>query len=494
MTLLHDNGVTVEEVNFRLSNMQRRLNSAAASSGQSNGFDRVERDGVTYLAHDVVAQREGVYTYPDPNGGTRKEFVPAEELTGAIEGVERVPIVVSHPEAPDENAAMTTDPRANFSKVGIWEDLRETRDGDGIAGRTLIRENEIGQHDGRLESYIETVRRHGVGEVSTGYNIQRAEPDGGRYNGSYYDYVQRGIGLDHLALLPDEMGDCSVEDGCGLGRANDREQQSIRVNHQMFDGETDDGGDGSNPPEDSGSDGGSGSRRTDHPDDGGLTDAERVDQLVEQYNFTRENIAPLEGSTCLVRIHEAVVEDEGLQPDNMGNEGNEGDGDGGDDGIDLPDDIEEQIDQRVEQAKEEVREDVEEDVLDKFEDRLDDIDGSVSMDGEEVEIDDIVEQAAQQAAEQADEVRANERNIEKVAQSDEYPMNRDQLERMNKEVVADLAEEIDEADDDSDTRANFAGTPTGGSFDESEFTGDDDNGSDIPAAGGGLTGSSGGDD
>lgn len=606
----------------------RRTNSAAgAQSGAADGFETIEEDGVTYLAQDVVAQREGVYHYPDPSGGIRKELAPAEELSDAIEGVDEVPLVVSHPESPDGDAAMTSDSRANFAEVGSWRDLRETRDGDGIAGRVFIRQNEVGEHEGTLRSYINAVRQRGIGEVSTGYNIQKAEKSPGRYNGTRYEYVQRGIQLDHLALLPEEQGDCSVEDGCGLGRANQSDENRIRTNHHHPES-ADDGGDGPNPPEDSGfspmevrfnadieykrtteeisdstsftdeewnagqvtsslpnpsenedapqildevyaisptgeeardskknwklpyksgpdapintralvqidsvlsggrggvegvsdsltedveqwaqralkkapadlygateeerqnilaevgqralgmigtlttsakSDGGEGPPRTNHPDDGGLTDREKVDQLVEQYSFTRENIAPLKGTTCLSRIHEAVVDEESETTENM---------------EDNPDDPEdgEQL------SEEEIREVVRDEAEEVVEEQMDDLDFSVSMDDLDTS------ELADTLAGEVEEARANEKHIEKVAASDEIPLEREQLERMNEDVVADIAEDIEDSEEDA--RANFAGRPTGSSFDESEFSSEDD-GPEVPSAGGGLVGESEGDD
>lgn len=51
-------------------------------------------------------------------------------------------------------------------------------------------------------------------EISTGY-FADDEPKAGEYNGKGYNTIHRNIRPDHLALLPGEIGACSVADGCG---------------------------------------------------------------------------------------------------------------------------------------------------------------------------------------------------------------------------------------------------------------------------------------
>ena len=192
--------------------------SSIVANAMSGGFQRIEEDGTEYLVHDVVAQKEGVYYYPDPEGGVQKEFVSEEELHESAEDTDSEPLLVNHPETPGEGPKLTTNPRANYTEVGKWE---VDQIPGGVGGRVLLRLNEIGEHDGLVRKYINQVNQRGVGEVSTGYDIQSAESTTGRYNGQTYDAAQRGINLDHLAILPEAEGDCSVENGCGIGRANE---------------------------------------------------------------------------------------------------------------------------------------------------------------------------------------------------------------------------------------------------------------------------------
>lgn len=52
-------------------------------------------------------------------------------------------------------------------------------------------------------------------ELSTGLYTDN-EPAVGTHNGKAYEYIARNYRPDHLAVLPDQRGACSVEDGCGV--------------------------------------------------------------------------------------------------------------------------------------------------------------------------------------------------------------------------------------------------------------------------------------
>lgn len=473
--------------------------SSTASGSVDNAFDRITIDDEEYLAHDVVAQREGVYHYPDPSGGVRREFVSGEELIESIEGIDEVDVVLSHPETPDGSTTLTTDPRANYSTVGTWRDLRPTDTEDGIAGKVYIRANEVGEHDGKLRQYLNEVKRNGVGAVSTGYDISEAPKNPGRFNGVKYKYEQQGVQHDHLALLPDEQGDCSVEDGCGLGRANQQDDAPIRVNHHIpsdtngtDDTDTENALDGVTVEDVDDSQLREFGRqvlsmlpsfgRMNSNDNVTMEDEERINELVEEYGFTRENIAHLKGTQCLVKTHEAVKANEGRDNDNMG-DNNNGEGQSSGDGA------------FTEEQREELN-----DMLDGVpsEDEIptaEEIADELSTDEGEVDTDEIVDEAATKAAEQAEEVRAHQRNIQKVAQSDELPhIDEDRASRMNEEVVAELAEDLDDGEEEeSAPRANQAGRALGGSFDPTQHQSSGGDDFDIPATGR-TPGSDGGDD
>lgn len=69
---------------------------------------------------------------------------------------------------------------------------------------------------------IEKLENGIVMEVSTGY-FSDIEPAQGEFKGKTYSGIHRNIRPDHLALLPTEIGACSIADGCGAARTNKKE-------------------------------------------------------------------------------------------------------------------------------------------------------------------------------------------------------------------------------------------------------------------------------
>lgn len=532
----------------------------------SNGFEIIEEGGTEYLAHDVVAQREGVYFYPTPDGGVTKELVTAEELHSSIDDAGEEPLLIDHPDAPDNTPNLTTNPRANYTEVGLWREHEPIE--DGIKSRALIEVDEIGEHGGDLIRYLRDAIDGKAGEVSTGYGITRAVSESGRHNGMAYDAKQQGLSLDHLALLPNAIGDCSVEDGCGLGRANEHENVLARTNNHIptaddgespedswrtnvsykttsvsYDEFTDEEWDGGaaesgfpNPSEDDdapdvldqvyaaipeddrsaksnwklpfrtgpgapintralvaiqqaikGARGGiddmtvstadaimdwTDEMLMEAPDDlyGSITedrgnllmnigrriasrfntmDDDKIQTLVEEYGFSRENIEHLEGTQCLDRIHDAVVNGDA--------------------------DVASIVDERVNEVVDEKVDDL---VADKVDDRLNELVADKVEDTVDERVNEVIDdefdidedEIAERAAKLNEQSREHEQNIEKIAESDN-PLEREQLERMNEDVVADIADDL--GDEDDDDRTNFAGRPTGDSFDMSDYDGDD---------------------
>lgn len=68
---------------------------------------------------------------------------------------------------------------------------------------------------------VETLRSGGQMEVSTGL-LLNVEETAGTWNGESYEGIARMILPDHLALLPNEIGACSWDDGCGTPRVNQK--------------------------------------------------------------------------------------------------------------------------------------------------------------------------------------------------------------------------------------------------------------------------------
>lgn len=174
--------------------------------------NRVERrtlDGRPHLVAPIVALVAGVV-----NG----ELVPVEELSAFAAAWNGRPAPLRHPQDASGQYISANSPEVIESSVigtvfgmhveagrllgEMWLDVEKCERLGGDALRAL-RRLEAGE----------------VIEVSTGYFCD-FEPNEGVFNGRAYAGVQRNLRPDHVALLPDEVGACSIADGCGVGRFN----------------------------------------------------------------------------------------------------------------------------------------------------------------------------------------------------------------------------------------------------------------------------------
>lgn len=204
------------------------------ASGTTTDRIRTETvNGEEYYVVPVTAQAEGIYEYPDPSGGTTREYVDGDELTAPLDAWAGVPVSLRHPvvnAGGDLAHGLTRNPGAQYTEVGEFRAVDRSTD-TTLRGEAWIPTAERGAHGGDLDAYLSDLEAGGVGEVSTGYGTQAVEPTSGRYNGEPYDAEQVGIQPDHVALLPDGTGNCPVSGGvCGAGRLNRRGGSPVRAN------------------------------------------------------------------------------------------------------------------------------------------------------------------------------------------------------------------------------------------------------------------------
>ena len=195
------------------------IRNGPSRSGAIDPIREETEDSIEYVVISTVAQREGVYRYPTTNGISR-EFVPGDELTADPEAWDGMPLTLRHPIVNNDGApeyGLTTAPGAKFDEVGEFREDRS--DQTTLRGEAWIPKENLGRFGGELEAYVNAIRDGEYGEVSTGYDSTPvAEP--GSYDGERYHARQTAIEPDHVALLPDETGNCSIASGCGVGRIN----------------------------------------------------------------------------------------------------------------------------------------------------------------------------------------------------------------------------------------------------------------------------------
>lgn len=146
------------------------------------------------------------------NGSKGALFYPSDEIGKDPQRWNHTPIVVYHPVVNGQNVS-ARDPDV-LDKSGI-----------GIVMKSYVKNGKL-----RAEGWfdVDATRRIHPGilanleagrpiELSTGlFTTNETAPLGSNYRGASYDYIARDYVPDHLAILPDQIGACSINDGCGV--------------------------------------------------------------------------------------------------------------------------------------------------------------------------------------------------------------------------------------------------------------------------------------
>jgi hypothetical protein len=166
-------------------------------------------DGRDYLVAPMVMIVEGVL-----NGTNGPLLYPADELSKTPAVWNMKPVVVYHPSKNGKGVSACDADIIKNRGVGII--MNAVFEDSKLKAEAWIDINKAAKVDDRI---IEAIEKNEVMELSTGLftDNERAE---GEFDGKPYTGIARNLRPDHLALLPDQTGACSIEDGAGFLRLN----------------------------------------------------------------------------------------------------------------------------------------------------------------------------------------------------------------------------------------------------------------------------------
>jgi len=183
-------------------------------------------EGRDYLVAPMIMLLEGVH---EGSGGPL--LYPADELAKTPVMWNHKPVVVYHPQANGQGVSACDPLILSNRKVGV---IMNTTYKDGkLKAEAWLEKDRMDKVDNRISEAIE---KNETMELSTGLFTENEKVEG-EWNGEHYDQIARNYRPDHLALLPDIKGACSVEDGAGFLRLN-AEKKEVSVSFDSIDSET----------------------------------------------------------------------------------------------------------------------------------------------------------------------------------------------------------------------------------------------------------------
>ena len=164
-------------------------------------------DDVEHLVVPVIAAQEMVM-----NG----LFYPAAEFKDWVSTWNGVPVPVRHPQVNGVLVSAKSPRIHEQNNIGWFYNVEFTKD-NKLKGEIWLNLDKVEKL--KHMDIVEKFEKGEIVEVSTAL-FSNIEDKKGTFNGVPYDGIVRHIRPDHLALLPDEIGACSIEDGCGAMKNN----------------------------------------------------------------------------------------------------------------------------------------------------------------------------------------------------------------------------------------------------------------------------------
>lgn len=165
-----------------------------------------ELNGKRYIVAPMVMISPGVL-----NGSKGPLYYPLEEIAANADDWNGIPIVVNHPTLNGKPVSARS-PEV-LEQYGIGYVFKAVANGK-LSAEAWIDVEKAESIDTRI---VDSLNAGIKLEVSTGLFVdQEAADEGATFNDKAYTHVARNFRPDHLAVLPDTIGACSIEDGCGV--------------------------------------------------------------------------------------------------------------------------------------------------------------------------------------------------------------------------------------------------------------------------------------
>ncbi len=172
-------------------------------------YDTME--GREFVVAPMIMLTEGVH-----NGSNGPVYYSPEELAKIPVIWNSKPVVVYHPQINGKGVSACDPDIFTNHKVGV---IMNTHYDDGkLKAEAWLEVERVKAVDERV---LDALESGDMMELSTGLFTDNEYVEG-EWNGEAYSAVVRNFRPDHLALLPDQKGACSISDGAGFLRLNQK--------------------------------------------------------------------------------------------------------------------------------------------------------------------------------------------------------------------------------------------------------------------------------
>jgi hypothetical protein len=158
-----------------------------------------------YLVVPVVMMMEGVHS-----GSKGPVLHTTEELGKIEESWDGMPVTIGHPQVDGEYVSANSPSVLTEWSTGTV--FNTHMDGSKLRAEAWINKDDI---EGMNPDLYQRILDKEIIEVSVGVFSEDLDTTG-IYEGEPYVGIATNYRPDHLALLPDEVGACSIEKGCGI--------------------------------------------------------------------------------------------------------------------------------------------------------------------------------------------------------------------------------------------------------------------------------------
>lgn len=181
-----------------------------AANYRTSKVRRVTLNGRDYYVAPLTLIVPGVL-----NGSRGALLYPPEEIRRNFLAWNHIPLVVNHPVDPKTGEHVSALDPAVLARQGVGHVFKPYVTGDGrLKAEGWFDVEHTRRVEPRILDALEAGRQI---ELSTGlYTTNDQAPLFASFLGRPYQFVARDYRPDHLAILPDHVGACSLRDGCGV--------------------------------------------------------------------------------------------------------------------------------------------------------------------------------------------------------------------------------------------------------------------------------------